>query len=396
VAIVSLFNAFEFMKNIIYFTFLITTALSPKLLAQNKYVDDVSWSIAAQIPAAYQQTKSIGLAGAIIGITDQRLLIAGGTNFPDKMPWHGGKKRYYNDIFLYEKNDQELNLTKDQFKLPFNLAYGAVCCTPTGIVVAGGENEDGLSCKVLLLNWSTGTINISYLPDLPKGLTNAALTLVEHTLYLAGGEVENATTAQFLSLDLKAQNEGWKVHANLPHAVSHAVLLSSEQEQVKEIYLIGGRKRNPADTSTIYNHVYAYQIKEHAWKEKRSLPYPVSAATGIIKGRSILVFSGDKGETFHKAEKLINEIALEKNATKKEILDRQKTEVQSNHPGFSKTVLKYDLVTNLWSALNSQMPYGLVTTRAVLFNNKIVIAGGEVKAGVRTPNIIIGKLKQSK
>ncbi|HTM98527.1 MAG TPA: hypothetical protein VL088_07290 [Pedobacter sp.] len=384
------------MKNIIlYLTFLITTIFSPELLAQKAYVDNISWDIAAQIPPTFKQDKSLGLAGAVIGILGPKLLIAGGTNFPDQMPWDGGKKSYYNDVFLYKISARGLFLdTSDtQFKLPFNLAYSAVCSTPYGIVIAGGENEKGLSKKVLLLNWKAGRLTIDYLPDLPEGLTNGALTAIENKLYLAGGEVEGGATDQFLSLDLKSQNEGWNKLACLPQAVSHTVLLSREEKGAHEIYLISGRKRNIGDTSTLYNEMYSFNVKQQVWQAKKSLPYPISAATGIIKGQSILIFSGDTGETFHKVEKLIATIDLEKDPTKKEALNQEKIKLQRSHPGFSKTVLKYDLVAGIWTTLKSKMPYGTVTTNAVLANNQVIVAGGEIRAGVRTPNIIVGKFK---
>jgi N-acetylneuraminic acid mutarotase len=385
------------MKNIIlYFTFLLTSIISPELLAQYQHVKNIDWSIAAKLPPADQQTKSIGLAGAISGTDHHMLLIAGGTNFPNEMPWNGGKKKYYNDVFIYLKtvNDILLTPSKKVSKLPFNLAYGAVCSTSCGIVVAGGENENGLSKKVLILNWKTDQLHIDFLPDLPNALTNAALTVVENVVYLAGGEIENGATDQFLSLNLKKQQEGWQKMINLPQQVSHAVLLGAENG--KEVFLIGGRKRNKGDTSTIYKNVFAFNVDRQTWETKESLPYPLSAASGITSGKELLVFSGDQGETFHQAEKLIAEIDKEKDLTKKEILNQQKIKLQSNHPGFSRSVLKYDLASNTWLILKGLLPYGIVTTSAVILDHEVIIAGGEIRAGVRTPNILLGKLKLNK
>lgn len=380
------------MKNIIlYFIFLIITTLSPELLAQNDLIDDVSWTFTAKIPPAHMQTQSLGLAGAAVGVTNHKLMIVGGTNFPDKMPWDGGKKNYYDDIFIYNEDTRGLKMlsTATPFKLPFNLAYGAVSSTPSGIVIAGGENENGLSNKVIVLNWKDEKLMLSYLPDLPKRLTNAALTTIGNMLYLAGGEVENATTDQFLVLDMNKQQEGWRKISPLPKPVSHTVLLSNAHD----IYLIGGRKKNIGDTSTIYSEVYIFNIKNQDWTLKNKLPYPISAASGIIKGNSILVFSGDKGETFHKAESLIAAIDREKDPVKKEFLNQQKIELQASHPGFSKTVLRLNLSKGNWMKLKTAMPYGTVTTNAVLLNNEIILAGGEIRAGVRTPDIIVGELK---
>jgi N-acetylneuraminate epimerase len=383
------------MKNItLYIILLITTALTPELLAQQMKVSDISWNITTQIPSKNKQTPSLGLAGAAVGNTAHKLIIAGGTNFPDKMPWDGGKKSYYNDVFIYDKSLQSLTLIteEEQSKLPFNLAYAAVCSTSKGIVIAGGENENGLSKEVLLLNFEKGELTVSYLPVLPKSLTNASLINIGNKVYLAGGETENGAMDQFLSLDLNKLSEGWKVLPNLPNEVSHAVLISTDQD----IYLIGGRKRNVGDTSTLYHSVHVFNIRQQRWIAKNSLPYPISAATGIIKRNNILIFSGDKGETFHQVEHLIAAMDREKDSVKKEVLNQQKITLQANHPGFNRNVLKYDLITGIWTELKTLMPYGTVTTNAVVINDEVIIAGGEIKAGVRTPNIMIGKLKTSK
>lgn len=387
------------MKNsILSFTLLISTAISPALLAQHKAIHDISWTIASKIPPAYGQTVSHGLAGAAISIIDQKLVVAGGTNFPDKMPWSGGKKNYYNDIFIYSKTAQGLvlNTSNRPVKLPINLAYGAVCSTKDGMVIAGGENENGLSNIVWLLSWKAGELSIRQLPNLPKPLTNAALTVIGNVLYLAGGETKDGATTQFLSLNLDAKEESWKILPGLPQATSHSVLLHVMQDAKTELYLIGGRKRNLGDTSSLYSAVYAFDIEQQVWAVKKALPYPVSAATGIVKGKSLLVFSGDRGETFHQAEKLIAEIDREQDLMKKETLNQQKIKIQANHPGFSKTVLKYEIASGVWTELPRPMPYGTVTTTAVLFDDEVIIAGGEIKAGVRTANILVGKLKTTK
>lgn len=384
-------------KLTLYFSFLITSVLSPNLQAQHSYVKNIDWDIAGTIPPGPQQTRSVGLAGAIVGVNHQVLMVAGGNNFPAEMPWNGGKKQYYAAVFLYRKTPGGLQLIPETHcKLPFNLAYSGVASTTHGVVVAGGENEDGLSKKVLLLNWKNEALEVSYLPELPEAVSNASLTVTGDLVYLAGGEAADNVSRQFLLLNLKALQDGWKKLPELPKPVSHTVLLASDHASGADVLLIGGRMRNSGDTSTLYKEVFAFNLQRNNWTAKAPLPYPLSAAAGVIKGRNILVFSGDQGETFHKAEKLIAEIARENDADTKEALNQQKIELQSNHPGFSTATLKYNLVKNSWTVLNNPMPYGTVTTSAVSIDNEVIIVGGEIKAGVRTPNILIGKLNETK
>lgn len=53
---------------------------------------------------------------------------------------------------------------------------------------------------------------------------------------------------------------------------------------------------------------------------------------------------------------------------------------------FAPRVLRYDTVDDTWNEAGS-MPVGVVTTRAVYWDGKIVIPSGEVKPGVRTPKV---------
>ena|GEM_PF-64771 len=384
----------ELMRTI-YLTLLLTSILSPVLVAQNRSVEAIDWKIVASLPPTLNQIKSIGLAGAVSGIHNNALIIAGGTNFPDKMPWLGGAKRYYDNALVYPLISSKKFLMPSgvSYKLPFNLAYAANCTTKEGIVVAGGENELGLSKKVLLLKWKKQQeiLSIEYLPDLPYGITNASLAVVGDILYLAGGEIPSGSRNDFIALNLKDTAKGWVHIADLPNAASHTVILGCET--TGQVYLIGGRCRKSGEVSQIFNACFAFDIKKNFWKKMSSLPFPISAASGVVNGHDLLVFSGDGGETFNKAEKLIIAIGNESDEQKKEILNKEKIELQSSHPGFSRKVLKYNLLSNKWILLKNEMPYGTVTVNAISFNDEVFIAGGEVKAGVRTPNVLRGKLK---
>lgn len=379
----------------IYLTLLLTSILSPVVVAQNRSVYAIDWEIAASTPPTLNQFRSIGLAGAISGIHNNALVVAGGTNFPDKMPWLGGAKVYYDNVLIYPLINSKKPLMPSgiSYKLPFKLAYAASCSTKEGVVVAGGENELGLSKKVLLLRWKKQEeiLSIEYLPDLPYGITNASLAVAGDMLCLAGGEVPSGSRNDFMALDLKDTAKGWMHMTDLPYTVSHAVMLGSES--TGQVYLVGGRSRKSGEVSQIFNTCFAFDIKKNIWEKMPSLPFPISAASGIINGHDILVFSGDGGETFNKAEKLIIAIENEPDVQRKEILNKKKIELQSSHPGFSRKVLKYNLFDNKWIVLKNEMPYGTVTVNAIPFNDEVFIAGGEIKAGVRTPNILRGKLK---
>jgi N-acetylneuraminic acid mutarotase len=89
---------------------------------------------------------------------------------------------------------------------------------------------------------------------------------------------------------------------------------------------------------------------------------------------------------------LIFAINKEKDETRRKELDVEKIKLQSTHPGFCKQVLLYDTRKDEWKAAGCISYDSPVTTTAVKWNNKIIIPGGEIKAGVRTPQILSAKI----
>ncbi len=363
--------------------------------AQKKDAGLMQWKIAAALPAGDGQPVSLGFAGPVTGLNNDVMLVGGGANFPDSMPWLGGKKKYYDDIYAFVKKNNKTVPLKKSFKLPFNLAYAATCSTPVGIVVAGGENEKGISNKVFLLKWngSAETVETKYLPDLPVALTNASATNNEQMVYVAGGETTASASDQLFRLDLNNTEAGWKQLPSIPKPVSHAVFVVQYNGKSSSLYLMGGRKKNADGISDLYSSVFEFDLVNQQWKQKKSLPYNLCAGTGIANGAScILMLGGDKGETFHKAETMIAAIGAEKDETKKQELILQKNKVQSTHPGFSREVLQYNTLTDEWAVYDAIPFQTPVTTTAVRWGDEVIIPSGEIRAGVRSPGILKGRL----
>lgn len=352
----------------------------------------IQWNTAASLPDVNGKA-SLGYAGPVAGVMGDKIIVAGGANFPDSMPWLGGKKKYYDNIAVFSIKDSSLQLSQ-QLQLPDTIAYAAVCSAPQGIVYAGGETQNGLSNKVWLIKPNqNNTLEFVSLPNLPQATTNASLTTSKKKLYLAGGETSNGVSSKFYSLDLNNPQTGWKELATLPKPSSHGLLIS----QAGKLFFIGGRMKTKSGISDLYASVFVYDFTTNKWSERKSLPYAISAGTAVAYSENeILLFGGDKGETFHKAEELIAAIAGETDTVKKEALNQQKIKVQSTHPGFSKEVLMYNADEDEWSVAGT-IPFDVpVTTTAFVAGDAVYIPTGEIKAGVRTPEILMGKLKRSR
>lgn len=364
-------------------------------VAQSKKVISIEWKTIAELPPFRDQSKSIGVAGPVVGIINNKLIVAGGANFPDKMPWQGGKKIYYNNISIFNKEKEQVFQEKIQNSLTSNIAYAANCITPLGVVYAGGENELGFSDKVYLLQWDEASNNLrqTKLPDLPVETTNGSLVCIDNTIYFLGGETLTNTTNQFYSLNLIKINQGWMTLPVLPKPLSNMVVVAQYLNGQKQIYLMGGRAKQKNGISDFSSDVYSFDIHLKIWDKKKSLPYPLSAGTGaVFSEKYILLFGGDQGERFNKVEQTISNINLEKEQFKKENLISIKNKLLESHPGFSNEILLYNTQKNIWLS-NGFIPFNAsVTTNLVQWADKIIIPSGEIKAGVRTPRIISAKI----
>ena len=359
--------------------------------AQKKQVPVIQWKIAGKLPASAGQHKPMGFAGPVAGINNDVLIVAGGANFPNGMPWQGGKKKYYNDVYVYRRRKEKLVRQSKTYELSSAIAYAASCSTPAGILYAGGENEQGISNKVIRLQWDAALKKIvtENLPDLPVALTNAAATVCKNAVYIAGGETASGVSEKFYCLYLNNITAGWKELPPVPVQVSHMVLVALSNADHACIYLLGGRKKNANGISDLYRSVYTFDPGNNEWAQKKLLPYPLTAGTGIASGsKYIFLFGGDKGNDFRQSELLAASIKTATDDVCRQQLVRKKNQLQASHPGFSKEVLLYNTVTDEWTGAGEISFPAQVTTDAVKWDDLIIIPGGEIRAGVRTPLIV--------
>lgn len=351
----------------------------------------IEWSIAAELPE--NETRHIGLAGPITGLVGDRLFVAGGANFPDGLPWEGGKKVYQDRAFLYRLSGDSL-LLDSSFTLAHARAYPANISYNGILFSAGGEDVHGALREVYSYGVdSKNGLKVERLADLPIPLSNAAMVYMDEALYVVGGENEEQVSDKIYKLDFEDLNKGWTVWFDLPYPVSHTVALGTPEG---EILIVGGRMRNAGSKSTMYDRVITIDIKDGILRDLPRLPHALAAGMGVCmpEGDCILV-GGDDATTFHKVEQMIADIAIESDMAKRQIMIAEKNRIQSTHPGFSKEVLRLKADKRNGWELISELPYSSpVTTTALLWGQDIVIPSGEIKAGIRTANILIGRLQQ--
>jgi len=385
------------MKTIALILILFFMQMPNEAIAQKQLT--LHWQLAGKLPAEADKPAAVeehkGVAGAVIGLHNNILMIAGGANFPEALPWEGGKKKYHNQIHLFEKKENQFVSLATHDKLSIPVAYAANCITKYGIAAVGGENETGLLADAYLFKLAAEgkSLLIEKLPSLPVPTTSASAVAIDNFIFILGGETVQGTTADCWKLDLTHLDAGWKKIQALPIPLSFAYAGVYGIENKSTIVVLGGRNKTASGTSTFSKAVFSYHPELDVWIEKASLPYAMSAGTSVsVADEGILLFGGDCGETFSQVEQLLVEIA-KATGKEKEDLVQQKNHLQINHPGFSQEVLLYNPVSEKTKTI-SVLPYPTpVTTTAVLLNDYIVIPSGEIRAGVRTSNILMSAIK---
>ncbi len=385
-------------SSLIFTFFMMSTTISS---AQKTTIKSVEWQKAAQLQNE-DGSLSLGFAGPINGVYNDVFITAGGANFPDKMPWEGGKKQYSKEIHVLEKSkDQYQWNKKNSISLLEPIAYAGSTSTSLGIVYVGGENENGLSKKAYLLKWNSkrNEIELKSLPDFPIAVTNIALTNLNNVVYAIGGDEASKSSDLVFSIDLNTAEPQWKSLPKLPFALANAVAVVQKDKNEMNIYIIGGRTKTPSGISALHNTTLAFNLKSQTWESKAIITdgkntTNFSAGAGVAFGNQyILITGGDNGTTFHKIETYLSQISKASSEEEKSKLIAEKNIINTTHKGFYNAILLYNTQTNKWSKIGELPFLAHVTTPAVLWNNKIVLSNGEIKPGIRTPDVMIGNVK---
>jgi N-acetylneuraminate epimerase len=361
----------------------------------------IIWEPSVSIPPAHGQTVQPGLAGPLAGIASNCLVIGGGSNFEGALPWNGGKKLYHNQLYVLQRNNKGLYTWLTQrTTLSNNLAYCASVTTKEGIVCIGGENEQGPVKSVFLLSLKNDIITFNALPDLPAPLTSSGATTIGNTIYVAGGLDAKGAVSSFLCLDLARKNPSWVRLPDLPVALSHAVVAAQSNGKEKCIYVIGGRVKTDVLTQFL-SSVWEYTPSFGSWKNVGEIRLPgqeaikLSAGTGVSIGSDLIaVFGGDKGIFYNKTEHFLATIDALKTDAEKQPVIQEKNKMLENHPGFYNEILMFNTITKTFHSGGVIPGKPQVTTIAVSWGDKVFIPGGEIKPGVRTAEVKIGKISQ--
>lgn len=326
------------------------------------------WDASLNLPSVDGVTPNIGVAGAFAGVLNGKLIVAGGANFPDGFPWTGATKVWHTTLYIYDFDKGKWEIMQDF--LPRPAAYGVSVSLPEGILFIGGSNAEGNLNKVNYLTCENGEMKIKddVYPDLPFPLSNTAGALVGNKIFLAGGIRGNdgdRSSDTLLMLDLENIGKGWQQLKQWPGPkLGFSVAGSADGK----FYLFGGRDFGPEMETAISLAGYEYNPENDTWRVLDG-EFPVMAASAATVDDKIWIFGG--------VEKILP--------------------TDPNHPGFPKTIRRYDPKKEVLEVIGEvEFPVTVTTTTVKVSDDHIVIASGEERPGVRTPLLLQCKIHNDK
>ncbi len=186
-------------------------------------------------------------------------------------------------------------------------------------------------------------------------------------VYVAGGTADpqaTSTLQTFWALNLADAKPRWRALEPWP---GPARMLAVAGVQGDAFHLFGGTdlKAGP-DGKPVRRYLRdAYRFTpKGGWRRIADVPRSVVAApspAAAIGQSHLLVCSGDDGTKVN-------------------------FQPPAEHPGFPADILAYHTITDTWTTLG-EMPSPRVTTPAVLWCGRWVIPSGEIRPGVRSPEV---------
>ena len=326
-------------------------------LATDAFAGELRWEQLAPLP------DPLGVAAPFAGVGSGALLVAGGAHFPGSMPWEGGTKVWLDRVWRLDAPDGSW---REAGRLPRALAYGVSVSTARGVVCAGGSDSARHFAECFRLALRGDALAVESLPPLPVALANHCGALVGGTFYVAGGAEmpgEQAASPRVFSLDLAAENAAWREIESLPGGPR---ILAAAGSHDGAFYVFGGAsldaKADKKIARTWLRDAWSYRPGA-GWKRLADLPKPLAAAPSpapFVNGKFLLL-AGDDGS-------LAGFTPIEK------------------HPGFPRTILAYDPARDRWSEAG-EVPAARATVPCVGWRGAFIIPSGEVRPGVRSPEI---------
>lgn len=354
------------MRQLLIFQILFFMAMNSKPLISQAQItsESVSFERVLGFPSSEEGIEK-GVSACFAGSFKDNLLMAGGCNFPDKPAAEGGAKRYYRGIYKAQVTDKPVLDWKLIGHLPVECAYGVSVQLADGLLCIGGNNAKESFSQVLKIGIDADTAKVEALPNLPLPMDNFTGCAIGNQVYVYNGE-------HLFVLDLSRNNPVWKEKTiSQKEKISQPVSASIKGK----FYVWGGSTaKTEAQDATLRISGTCFDDVE------TPVPAPMN-----MDNEEIFLGGGA-------AISLSEELLLALGGVHKDVF---LSAVNHPQPGymthevswyrFNPFVSVYD--GHVWKVLAKTPITARAGTTLVKFKNDVYIIGGELKPGIRTPDI---------
>ncbi len=347
----------------------IATVLAAVVLTNASFQGQPLFGQAMQWKRLDDLPDPLGVAGPIVGIHEETLMIAGGANFSH--PVWSNPKRWKSDIYVMTLTESEPRW-KLAGRLPRKLGYAACVSTPAGVLAIGGNDESETFASVYCLRFhpANGNVDVITLPSLPEACVYGQACCIGNWVYVCCGQRSaelSSATNRVWALEIQwnrfPNGLSWQELKEFPGGARafHACAILTGPNGA-QLHLIGGRRHDSNQVKFLNDH-WVYDPSSAEWNQLEPLPTPVSAGVAVADGRQrIFLLGWDDGRLFDKTDQL-----------------------RDQHPGFPKEALVYDAEDRTWS--RQSIPQNQLTTTALLWRDRLILPTGEIRPRVRTPYV---------
>lgn len=306
-----------------------------------------------------------GMMAAVLREADgtEVILAAGGSNFPDQMPWQGGSRKYHREILKLARRDGAWAWSKVG-DLPEGLVGAAFCATPgrDALVVAGGAAAGGHRAEVLRVGLDGRVTRLG--TPMPRPRAYAGFAYANGNLVVIGGIAgpdDTAALPTLTSLDLDAPDAPWRTSEEDP---SFARLIPLVGAGRNLLLWGGGCSLSARDGKPFrdYHENLAFQSSLDAGNRFHGLPHPLAgcAGPGVATSGHLLFVGGDDGTQYGQP--------------------------YETHAGLARRILAVDMETLEVTDLG-EWPHPVAVAPLLRLGDDLVTVSGEVRPGVRTPRL---------
>jgi len=317
----------------------------------------------------YDKGYELGVSAMFAAKVADKLIIAGGCNFPDTPVAEGGTKHFYDGIYALNLNDSTDNHWIKIGHLPKPLAYGAYVQWHDSLVCIGGQNNKGSTSEAFIIGCHD-SISFSPLPSLPSTLDNAYAALLDDVVYVAGGNADGVPSDAMFALDLSDTVKGWKHLTTLPDGARVQPVISALDGT---IYLWGGFSNKKDEEAFVQTKGWKYDIAHDSWTE---IAVPSSFVGGgcamTLDKEHILAVGGVNADIFQRA--------IRGEFPNPEYLLHEKEWYR-----FNQGIHIYNIKSDTWNCIEEFEQAARAGAGIIPFPDGFVLIQGEEKPGIRTP-----------